>query len=75
MILTSKDPAGRGVRPISISKIEVYVEQDRAEAIAAAILDSAHAGATGGGIVAILPVENVFSIRTRSEEIPNRIRR
>ena len=56
-------------------KIEIYVEHDRAEAIAAAILDTAHAGSTGGGIVAILPVEKVFSVRTRSEEVPNRLQR
>ena len=53
-------------------KIEIYVEQSRAEAIAADILDAAHAGSTSGGIVAILPVEKVFSVRTRSEEVPNR---
>ena len=54
-------------------KIEIYVEQDRAESVADAILDTAHTGSPGDGIVAILPVEKVLSIRTRSEETPNRI--
>lgn len=54
-------------------KIEIYAEQDRAESIAAAILDTAHTGSPGDGIVAILPVEKVFSVRTRAEEIPNRL--
>jgi len=54
-------------------KIEIYVEQDRAESIAAAILDTAHSGAAGDGIVAILPVDKVFSVRTRSEQAPNRM--
>ena len=54
-------------------KIEIYVEQDRAESIAAAIIDTAHTGSVGDGIVAILPVGKVFSIRTRNEETPNRI--
>ncbi|MBI2313942.1 MAG: P-II family nitrogen regulator [Betaproteobacteria bacterium] len=53
-------------------RIEIFTEQDRAELIAAAILDAAHTGSPGDGIVAILPVEKVFDVRTRSEEIPNR---
>ena len=56
-------------------KIEIYLEQDRAESIAQAILDTAHSGSMGDGIVAILPVEKVYSVRTRCEEAPNRIRR
>ncbi len=55
-------------------KIEIYVEQDRVESIVAAILDTAHSESPGDGIVAILPVEKVYSVRTRSEEAPNRIR-
>ena len=55
-------------------KIEIYVEQDRADSIAAAILDTAHSGSPGDGIVAVLPVEKVYSVRTRSEETPNRMR-
>ena len=30
-------------------------------------------GTEGDGIVAILPVDKVYNIRTRSEEIPNRL--
>ena len=56
-------------------KLEIYVEQDRAESVAAAILDTAHTGSEGDGIVAILPVDKVYNIRTRSEEIPNRLQR
>ena len=55
-------------------KIEIYLEQDRADSIAAAILDTAHSGSPGDGIVAVLPVEKVYSVRTRSEETPNRMR-
>ena len=53
-------------------KIEIYAEEDRTESIAAAVLDTAHTGSPGDGIVAVLPVEKVFSVRTRSEEAPNR---
>ena len=55
-------------------KIEIYAEQDRAESIAAAIIETAHTGSEGDGIVAILPVDKVYNIRTRSAEIPNRLR-
>lgn len=55
-------------------KIEIFAERERAEVIAAAILDAAHPGSSGGGIVAILPVDKVYSIRSRSEIIPNQIR-
>lgn len=55
-------------------KIEIYLEQDRAESIAQAILDTAHSGSRGDGIVAIHPVEKVYSVRTRREDAPNRIR-
>ncbi len=55
-------------------KIEIYLEQDRVESIVAAILDTAHAESQGGGIVAVLPVEKVYSVRSRGEEAPNRIR-
>ncbi len=55
-------------------KIEIYVEQDRVDSIVAAIMDAAHAESPGGGIVAVLPVEKVYSVRTRREDAPNRIR-
>ena len=55
-------------------KIEIYVEQDRVDSIVAAILDVAHSESPGNGIVAVLPVEKVYSVSTRREEAPNRIR-
>lgn len=54
-------------------KIEVFVTQESAEGVASAILDAAHTGSPGDGIVAILPVDRIFSARTRSDAIPNRI--
>jgi nitrogen regulatory protein P-II 1 len=54
-------------------KLEIYVELDRAESVAAAILETAHTGSEGDGIVAILPVDKVYSIRAGSEEVPNRL--
>ncbi len=56
-------------------KLEIYVEQDRADTVAQAILDAAHTGSPGDGIVAILPVDKVYNIRTRCEDVPNRLQR
>lgn len=55
-------------------KLEIYLEQDRVDSIVTAILDTANSESPGNGIVAVLPVEKVYSISTRSEEAPNRIR-
>jgi nitrogen regulatory protein P-II 1 len=55
-------------------KIEVYAGRDQAELIASTIMNAAHSGSPGDGIVAILPVERVYCVRTRSETVPNRPR-
>lgn len=54
------------------AKLEIYVAGDQAERVATSVIDTAHTGSAGDGIVAILPVHRVFSVRTRSETIPNR---
>jgi len=54
-------------------KIEIYVEQDRVDSIVAAILETANSKSQRGGIVAVHPVEKVYSVRTRAEEAPNRV--
>jgi nitrogen regulatory protein P-II 1 len=48
-------------------KIEVYVAREQARQVLEAIVDAAHTGSEGDGIVAILPVESVVSVRTRAE--------
>ena len=53
------------------AKLEIYVAREQAEHVATVIIDAAHTG-SGDGIVALLPVHRVFSIRTRSDTIPNR---
>ena len=55
-------------------KLEIYMEQDRVDSIVAAILDTAHSESSGNGIVAVLPVEKVYSVSARREEAPNRLR-
>jgi Cu(I)/Ag(I) efflux system protein CusF len=52
-------------------KVEIFVEDSKAEAVAAAIMDIAHSEVPGAGIVAMMPVEKFFHIRTRSETLPD----
>ncbi len=46
------------------ARIEVFVGRHQADETARAIMDAAHVGLEGDGIVAILPVETVYNIRT-----------
>ncbi|MGE5338229.1 MAG: P-II family nitrogen regulator [Gemmatimonadota bacterium] len=55
-------------------KLEIYVAAEQADQIASTVIDSAYTGSSGDGIVAILPVQRVISIRTRSDTMPNRAR-
>jgi nitrogen regulatory protein P-II 1 len=47
-------------------RIEIFTPKAQARAIAEAILDAAHTGLSGDGIVAIQPVESVLHIESRS---------
>lgn len=48
-------------------KIEIFIGQDRAEMIAEAIMEIAHTGTEGDGIVAVSPVETLYHIRTKEK--------
>ena len=48
-------------------RVEVFIGQHRADEVAKAIMDAAHTGTEGDGIVAVLPVEAVYHIRTREK--------
>jgi nitrogen regulatory protein P-II 1 len=54
-------------------RIEIFTEKTKAEEIAVAIMEVAHTGGAGDGIVCIEPVEKIFRIRTRSEAMPGEI--
>jgi nitrogen regulatory protein P-II 1 len=49
------------------TRIEVFNTGPKAEEIARVIMDSAHSGIAGDGIVAILPVERIYRIRSKKE--------
>ncbi|MEE9403126.1 MAG: P-II family nitrogen regulator [Desulfobacteria bacterium] len=52
---------------VTHARVEVFNTASRAEEIARAIMDAAHTGIAGDGIVAILPVERIYRIRTKAE--------
>ena len=56
------------------AKLEIYVASDEAEQVAETVIAAAHTGASGDGIVAIVPVQRVLSVRTRAETTPNQSR-
>ena len=51
-------------------RIEICTRADEVEAITGAIMNAAHTGLPGDGVVAVIPVEKLFLIRTRSEATP-----
>jgi nitrogen regulatory protein P-II 1 len=55
----------------SHARVEIFTDAARADGIAEAILDAAHTGQPGDGIVAVLPVERIYRIRTRAEATPD----
>jgi len=52
-------------RMVEHIQLEVFIGKKRATEIAEKIMDVAHTGIEGDGIVAIIPVESVYHIRTK----------
>lgn len=52
-------------------KVEIFVEASQADAVVNAVMDAAHSEVPGAGIVAVMPVDKFFHIRTRSEALPD----
>lgn len=50
---------------VSHVRIEVFTGEERAREIVEAILSTAHTGAEGDGLVALLPVAELYRIRSR----------
>ena len=51
-------------------RLEIFTRKDEVETITAAIMDAAHTGLPGDGVVAVVPIEKFFLIRTRSVATP-----
>lgn len=52
-------------------RLEIYTKKEQVQAIAAGIMDAAHTGMPGDGIIAVVPVEQLFLIRARAEATPD----
>ena len=51
---------------VTHSRVEIFTEKNMVSGIVEAIMDIAHTGTAGDGIVAVLPVEEIYRIRTKS---------
>ena len=49
------------------ARVEIFADLSKVETIIAAVMDAAHTGRPGDGIIAVTPVERVFRIRERAE--------
>lgn len=52
-------------------RVEIYTKSREVEAIVAGIIAAASTGLPGDGIVAVLPIERLYLIRTRAEATPD----
>lgn len=48
-------------------RLEVFTKEGEVDAVTSTIMDAAHTGVPGDGVVAVLPIEKLYVIRTRSE--------
>ena len=51
-------------------KLEIFTRKDEVETVTEAIMDAAHTGLPGDGVIAVVPIEKLFLIRTQSEATP-----
>lgn len=52
---------------VTHARIEIFTEESKTDKIVETIMEAAHIGMEGDGIIAVLPVEKLYRIRTRSE--------
>lgn len=51
-------------------RLEIFTRQHKVDAIIGAIVEAAHTGVPGDGVVAVLPVDKLYLIRTMAEATP-----
>lgn len=56
---------------VTNAKIEIFTEQSAVDAIVATIMELAHRGIAGDGIMAVLPVEKLYRIQGKAEAEPS----
>ena len=55
------------------ARVDIFTSTQRAELIAKSIMDAAYSGVEGDGIVAVLPVNQVYRIRSRAAVQPDEL--
>jgi nitrogen regulatory protein P-II 1 len=51
-------------------RIEIFTKQEEVDGITTTIMDAAHTGLPGDGVIAVVPLDKLFLIRTRCEATP-----
>lgn len=51
-------------------KIEIFTRRQKVDDVTAAIMEAAHTGVPGDGVVVVVPIDKLYLIRTRSEATP-----
>jgi len=52
---------------VTHARLEIYCEASRTDEIANTIIEAAHTGVAGDGLVTVIPVEKIYRIRTKAE--------
>lgn len=53
------------------ARIEIFIVESRVKSIVDTIMECAHPGRAGDGIIVILPVEQVYKIQRKAAVDPN----
>ena len=48
-------------------RLEVFTKADEVQMVVSAIMEAAHTGVPGDGVVVVVPIEKLYLIRTRCE--------
>jgi nitrogen regulatory protein P-II 1 len=51
-------------------RVEIFTKEEEVEAVVSTIMEAAHTGVPGDGVVAVLPIDKLYLIRTRHEATP-----
>ena len=51
-------------------RLEVFTKEEEVDAVVSTIMEAAHTGFAGDGLVAVLPIGRLYLIRQRSEATP-----
>lgn len=58
---------------VTHARIEIFTVTEQAQPIVQTIMQEAHTGGVGDAIVAILPVQQLYRVRTRSPGVPSEL--